>query len=119
MPKYEYVVYSHKYGNPGYVIETAPCNKRFSLETIKDCIFAVFLDKHLWVDAEGKLRHKNYDNQENTYALVFGDKLIFSAYCTAEKFKHAVTVGFERDPLFVAQYIRQVMEAYDITKKAA
>ena len=119
MSKYEYVIYRHSYKIHDGKIKTAPCNKRFSLETIEGCVFAVFSKKWLHIDAEGKLHHTEAYDQENTYALIYGNKLIFSAYCTAEKFKHAVTVGFERDPFFVNQYIRQVMEAYDITKKAA
>ena len=119
MSKYEYVIYRYCFEIHAYKIETAPCNKRFFLETIEGCVFAVFSKKALHIDAKGKLYHTEAYDQENTYALVYGNKLIFSAYCTDEKLKRSILVGFERDPLFVAQYIRQVMETYDITKKAA
>ena len=119
MPKYEYVIYRYCYKIHDYKIETAPCNKRFSKETIEGCVFAVFHNKNLHIDAEGKLYHREAYDQENTYALIYGNKLIFSAYCTDEKLKRTLPVGFERDPFFVNQYIRQVMETYDASKKAA
>jgi hypothetical protein len=115
MPKREYIIYRYSYSLRDYEITTAPCNKRFSLETTQGNVFAVFSEKHLYVDHTGNLRHLKNERQENTYALVFGDKLIFSAYCDAAKFKHAMAVGFERDPDFVDKYVKQVMDLYTTT----
>lgn len=121
MPKYEYVVYRYCYKIHDYKIESAFCNKRFSKEKIKgieNYDFAVFHNKRLHIDAEGKLYHKEAYDQENTYALIYGNKLIFSAYCSDEKLKNSMNVAFERNPLFVSEYIKAVMDLYNTTKEA-